>query len=112
MGDLDCVGGETQLKCAATTVDCKGGTLVTSGDGTIATLNVEGGEVQPASNGTITTCNLESGTADFTISAEARTVTTLNHNGGTLKYDSAFVTITNGPSPSETGRKQNRVTNV
>lgn len=112
MTNLDCVGGETQLKCAATTVDCKGGTLVTSGTGAITTLNVEGGEAQPASNGTITTCNLESGTADFTISAEARIVTTLNHNGGTLKYDSAFVDIVNGPAPSETGRKQLRTSDV
>jgi len=112
MGDISCVGGETQLKCAATTVDCKGGTLVTSGTGAIATLNVSGGKAQPASNGTITTCNLTSGEADFTISAEARTVTTLNHNGGVLKYDNAFVTITNGPAPSETGRKQLRTSNV
>lgn len=109
---IDCVGGETQLKCAAVTVNSNGGTLVTSGSGTITTLNVEGGEVQSASNGTITTCNLESGTADFTISAEARTVTTLNQNGGNLKYDAAFLTITNGPAPSETGRKQLRTSDV
>jgi hypothetical protein len=112
MNDLDCVGGETQLKCEANIVDCKGGTLTTSGTGDIATLNIDGGEARPASNGTITTCNLESGTADFTISAEARTVTTLNQNGGNLKYDSAFLTITNGPAPSETGRKQLRTSNV
>jgi hypothetical protein len=112
MDDLDCVGGETQLKCAAGVVGSRGGTLTTSGTGTITTLNVDGGEVRPASNGTITTCNLESGTADFTISAEARTVTTLNQNGGNLKYDKAFVTITNGPAPSETGRKQLRTSNV
>jgi hypothetical protein len=112
MTNLDCVGGETQLKCAATTVECKGGTLTTSGTGAISTSTIDGGEFRPASSGLITTCNLESGTVDFTISAEARTVTTLNHNGGNLKYDSAFLTITNGPAPSETGRKQTRTTNV
>lgn len=110
--DVDFIGGSSQMKCGATNVTSKGGTVVTSGTGAITTMVVDGGKVQPASNGTITTCTLESGEIDATISAESREIITLNHNGGILKHDPAILTITNYAPSSNVGRIQNRVSAV
>jgi len=113
MADLNCIGGQTSLKCAATNVTSKGGTLVISGTGTIGTLEVDGGAVKPVSGGTITTCKVKSGSADFTASAEARTVTTMELTSGTLQFDREVVTITNETRPeSGAGRVQWRSSNI
>ena len=97
---IDAIGGENNIKCGCTTMNVKGGTTTISGTGTITNLNIDGGEARPASSGTITTCTIDSGTADFTISAESRTVTTLILNGGILKYDRDVMTMTNKIEPA------------
>jgi len=93
---LNQTGGDTILRCGATTINVEAGTLKTYGSGAITTLNIKGGTTTSNSTGTITTCNITGGTADFTKSAAARTVTTLKLDaGGTFKYDPDILTLTN-----------------
>jgi hypothetical protein len=110
MDNLTCIGGETSLKCGIETggvVLSRAGSLITSGTGTIPTLNVEGGSVKPASSGTITACNITAGVCDFTVSAEDRIVTTLTLSGGTLQYDRDVVDVQSKIEPvTGTGRIQ------
>lgn len=85
--------------CSATTTSTFGnGKLYTEEAGTITTLNLDGNsQAWLNSTGTITTANMlasYSGTVDMLGSAEARTITTLNHKSGTLKVDRNVVTIT------------------
>jgi len=93
---LNQTGGDTILRCGATTVNAEAGTLKIYGSGAVTTLNIKGGTATPSSTGAITTCNITGGTADFAKSAASRTVTTLKlEAGGTLKYDPDVLTITN-----------------
>lgn len=108
---VEAVGGITTIKQATgktiTTVTNKGGTMLTSGAGAITTLNTEGGTVTPANTGTIATCNAKGGTTDFTASAEPRIVTNMNvASSAKLKIDTSVVTLTNGITAFESGRKQ------
>jgi hypothetical protein len=106
-------GGQGTLKCAATTVTSKDGSLLIVGEGAITTLNAKGGTVTPVSTGTITTCNNTGGTCDFTQSAVPRTVTTLKvGQPATLKIDTSVVTVTNNIEAFESGRFQYRVASV
>lgn len=88
--------GDSELKCAATTVNFHGGKLKTRETGAITTINVYGGDLLPESTGTITTLNQYDGLVDFTGSAAARTVTTYVRQRATAhrKLDRTFVTIT------------------
>lgn len=90
--------GKLQQRCSATTTNVFGGQLTTEESGTITTLNMDltGGAILN-STGTITTVNMLAsltGTVDMLQSAEARTITTLNHKSGILKVDRGIVTIT------------------
>jgi hypothetical protein len=89
-------GGAVQMECAATTINNYAGDLKIFGTGAITTLNAFAGNVESSSAGTITTANVRGpAIVDFTKSLVARTVTTLNlSNGGTIKRDTAVVTIT------------------
>ena len=94
-------GNACVLRCAATTATVYAGTLTTDDVGAITTLNVNGGTVVCNSTGTITTLNMGGGVCDFSRSALPRTVTTLNHNLGTLWVDKNVVTITTYALPSK-----------
>ena len=111
---LNCIGGETSMKCAVTTATSNGGSLVISGTGAVTTLNIDGGNVTPVSTGTITTCNVTSGTANFIASAEPRTVTTLKLDApGAVNFDPSVLTITNNIETfSSSGRVQYRASIV
>lgn len=99
-------GGSNLLKAAATItkVEVNGGVLVTEGDYTVTTLEQNAGTTTAnhiKTAGTeITTCNLKGGTLDMTGSNEARTIGTLNPDGGTLKMDDAIVTVSTWNEPS------------
>lgn len=91
-------GGKLYQNCNTTTTNAFNGTLYTDEAGTITTLNMDqSAQAVLNSTGTITTANLLagfSGTVDMLQSAEARTITTLNHKAGTIKVDRNIVTIT------------------
>lgn len=91
--------GDNQLRAAATTVTCYGGTLRTKETGTIGTFNVYGGTIYPESTGTISTMLVDGGSVDFTSSGAARTVTNLKHNSGSLHYDPNYLTVTTRQAP-------------
>ena len=97
-------GGQLQLvldTSAATTIEVFSGRLMIEGSFGITTLTVEGGEVHSSTTGTITTVNHNGGTIDYTLSDEARTVTTHNlDRGAILKTNPDAVTITNLNEPS------------
>ena len=100
------VGGKTTIKAAVPTITNKGGTMLTIGSGAVTTFNAEGGTVTPASTGTITTFNAKGGLSDFNKSAEPRTVTNLKvAESAKLKIDTSVVTLTNGITAFEAGRK-------
>lgn len=90
--------GTLYQHCAATTSNVFGGKFYTEEAGTIGTLNLDGSaQAWLNSTGTITAANMQAsytGTVDMLQSAEARTITTLNHKAGTLKVDRGIVTIT------------------
>lgn len=97
------VAGTATIRCGGTTLDIQGGTVTTSGSGTWTTATLDGGTAYLHATGTITTCNLNAGTLDMLGGAQARTISTLNHNGGVLRYDENVVTLTtynrkDGPS--------------
>ena len=89
-------GGDVRMECGATTINNYTGDLKIFGTGAVTTINAFGGNVDSNSSGTITTANVRGPcVVDFTKSLVARTVTTLNlSNGGTIKRDTAVVTIT------------------
>lgn len=90
--------GTLYQNCSSTTSNAFGGKLYTEEAGTITTLNLDGtAQAFLNSTGTITTANMlasYTGTVDMLGSAEARTITTLNHKSGTIKVDRGIVTIT------------------
>lgn len=104
---LNQTGGRCSMQTGATTITAGDGTMIISGSGAVTTLNVSGGSVEPSSTGTITTCSITSGLADFTKSAESRTVTNMKLDpGGTLRYNAETLTLTNNIVPvTATGRK-------
>ncbi len=87
------MGGTVVTECAVTTVNNQSGTLTTEGSGAITTLNIDAGTVYSNSSGTITTVNADGSTLDFTRSRTARTVSTLNFRGATVKYDPNVMTL-------------------
>lgn len=97
--ELNQRGGNNFLDAAATvaTVTVNGGLLFIDGDYTITALTVNDGIVTDShiktSGVAVTTANINGGTYDLARSREARTITTLNHEGGTLLTDDP-VTIT------------------
>ena len=103
--NADSPANGTELGCACTTATICGGNVLTTGTGTIGTLNVNGGTVVGKSTGTITAANINAtGSLDMTQSQVARTITTANlARGGKLLYDPADVTIgtlvPSGPGP-------------
>lgn len=102
LDELQITGGQTTLKCAATTVGISDGQLQTEGAGAITTMTVDGGVVIANSLGTISTLNCNAGETDFFRSSEDRIVTTPKLKAGaTLRYDPAYVTMTNEPAPQE-----------
>jgi hypothetical protein len=92
--------GDSEVRCAATTISCYGGTLRTDETGTVGTFNCYGGTIRPESSGTITTMLLDGEAqggvfVDFTGSGVVRTVGTLKQNPGSrLRYDPAVLAIT------------------
>lgn len=96
---LRCSAGTVYLNCAATTVLADRGNLYTSGSGAITTLTNNGATVTSNSTGTIGTVNQYAGTMDLLQSSVARTVTTFNLYGGTVKLDPAVITLTNKIDP-------------
>jgi len=97
------VSGTATIRCGGTTLDIQGGSVTTSGTGTWTTTTIDAGAAYLNATGTITTLNMNAGALDMLGGAQARTVTTMNHNGGTLRYDENVVTVTtynrkDGPS--------------
>ena len=95
--------GQAEIRCGGTTLDVQGGNVTTYGTGTWTTVTEDGGTLYPYGTGTITTCNLNGGTLDRLTAGQALTITTMNHNGGVLRYDENVTTITtynrkDGPS--------------
>ena len=98
--------GENTVACAATKVECFGGVLTTTGSGVITTMNANGGQVIHGSTGTLGTLNINSssGSVDLRGNRLSRTVTTVNHDSGSLSVGSEFVTITTyNEGPNLTG---------
>jgi hypothetical protein len=87
--------GTSEVRCAATTISADSGNLVTVGSGAVTTFNNNGASVVSNSSGTITTFNQVAGTLDTLQSRVARTITSLAWTGGTIKIDTAVVTLTN-----------------
>jgi len=88
-------GGEGKLLCAATGVVVDAGTLTTEGAGAIGAITQNGGLVIPNSTGTVTTYTLKGGDCDALQSNQIRTITTMVHGGGRIKYDAGTLVITN-----------------
>lgn len=87
--------GDAIIRCALTTLNIYGGSVLTSEVGAIATVNVKGGTFTPNSTGTITALNSYGGSVDFRQSDAARTVTTTNkYKGGTISINKEAVTYT------------------
>lgn len=99
-------GGTNFLKAAATItkVEVNDGELTTEGDYTVTTLESNGGTVLcnhiKTAAAAVTTLNMEGGEVDFLGNNEARTITTLNPNKGTIRMDNAFITVTTHNQPS------------
>lgn len=87
--------GDGIIRCALTTLNVYGGTVLTAEVGAITTVNVKGGTLTPNSTGTITTLNSYGGSVDFRQSDAARTVTTTNkYKGGSININKEAVTYT------------------
>ena len=100
---LDTAGGETLLRCAATTITQRAGTVETVGTGAVTTANVHGGTFTGNSTGTVTNLNVYGGTADFSRSSASRTVSTPKVDpGGVIKFNPSVVTLTNKIQPIQT----------
>ena len=92
LADLNILGGDVVLECAATDVTIEAGTLLTTGSGAIANLFVKGGVVTSNATGTITLLDIYGGTGivDFTKSNASREVTATQLDpGGVLKFNDA-----------------------
>lgn len=98
-------GGDNFLKAAATItkIESNGGELITEGAYAVTTLEMNGGIVTSNATGAIAACNLKGGTLDMLGSNEARTITVLNPDGGTIRLDDDVVTVGTWNEPS--GRK-------
>jgi hypothetical protein len=87
--------GYCELHCAASgTVSVYGGTFYSKETGTIATLHTYGGTIYCESTGTITTLTSDGGTTNFLTSQQARTVSTMKINQGSMAWDPAVLTVT------------------
>lgn len=100
---IQVLSGTGTVKAGCTTLDVQGGMVTTLGSGAITTVTVDAGTANLNSSGTITTLTQTGGSVDMLGNGAARTVTTMNHNGGLLRYDKDVVTITtynrkSGPS--------------
>lgn len=100
--------GTNLLQAAATvtTVSIDDGILTVEGDFTITTVNVRGGTVRDnhtkTSGSIITTLNLDGGTIDLQRNREARTISTVNHEGGALLgNEDLTVTTYNEPTSGD-----------
>jgi len=94
LADLNILGGDVVLECAATDITVEAGTLLTTGTGAITNLYVKGGVVTSNSTGTITLLDVFGGTGlvDFTKSNASRTVTdTQLDPGGVIKFNDAYL---------------------
>jgi hypothetical protein len=95
LGDLNILGGDVVLECAATNVTIEAGTLLTTGIGAITNLFVNGGVVTSNSTGTIALLDIYGGTGivDFTKSNALRTVSATQLDpGGVVKGNVANLT--------------------
>ena len=110
-------GGANELNAAAdiTSVQTDGGTLLLEGDYTVTTFTQNGGTTTDNhTDGTaiITTLNLNGGTLDLTGRRLAsRTITTVNHEGGSLQADYSKLVITTWNEPTS-GLKQATVSDL
>ena len=90
--------GKLYQNCACTTANIFGGTFQTEESGAITNLNADlAATLILNSTGTIGTLEMQAGftgLVNLLQSAEARTITTLNHKAGTLQVDRGVVTIT------------------
>lgn len=90
--------GKLYQHCGCTTANVFGGTYTTEESGAITTVNADlAATLTLNSTGAITTLNMQAGftgTVDFSQSAEARAVTTLNHKAGALLIDTTLVSVT------------------
>lgn len=99
--------GNNVIKGAAgaiTSVKVHDGKLRTEGDYTITTGTINSGEwisnhIRTA-GACITTLYVNDGKMDFLKSRRARTVTTMNHNNGTVDADESVLTVTNHVRPT------------
>ena len=110
-------GGTNELAAAGTvtSVTVHGGALdIEGGDYVITTLTVHDGEVSDkhdnAGGTVITTCNVNGGQVDFAEGGFARTVATLNLEGGVVIHDEGFLTVSSSYIGTATGRKRVEVT--
>lgn len=94
-------GGRNRIQASVTTATATGGELVAEGAVAVTTMNVDGAEMLWNSTSTVTTLNLDGGLADFTGNAAAKTITAVNHEGGTFKADAGYITVTNYNEPQD-----------
>jgi hypothetical protein len=96
--------GAVISRCSATIPDVtlEGGTLRTEEAGAITALTIDKGTAVCNSTGTITTANLtgSSSVLDLSQSGASRTVSTINHSLGRLRYDKNVVTVTTYNPPA------------
>jgi hypothetical protein len=99
------LGGTNVLRAGVTTLNVRGGVLRTEGVFATTTINQTAGTlVASHSNGgsaCCTTCNLDGGIIDFAQSGRARTVTTMNHEGGQIVADPGVLTVTTYNEPQD-----------
>ena len=94
--NADCYGGSTTINSTNTTADLEvyGGSCYVRSSGAVTAAVVEGGTLYLEGTGTITTLTQNGGIVDATPTGLNRTITTVNHNSGTLHRDSETTTIT------------------
>ena len=91
-------GGVLVLRCAATLVRNRAGTLTVQGAGAIPNLYADGGQVYPESSGLLTNLHLRGADVDMTRSTVVRAVTNLRidpTDPGSIAYDPAVVAVAN-----------------
>lgn len=93
------LNGKSEIRCAATTINCYGGNLYTKEVGAVTTINTYGGNVYPESTGTVGALNSFGGTTSFLTSGQARALSALKVNGGSVAYDPAVLTVSAFTAP-------------
>lgn len=94
--NLNNTGGTVVSEGTSTNVKATGGTTTINGTAAVTSLECRGGTLFCNTTGTVTTLTVaDTGSVDMRNLLTARTVTTLDINGGSIRYNPNVITVTN-----------------